>query len=334
MPLPNVSDVHVDQLLTNIAQVYLMGPSAFVAERVSPTVPVKKLTDRILQFDRADFFRDDARPRAPGTESQGGGFRIDTDETYNCQEWAWHYDLPDELRDNADQPIDLERSGTRWVTQILQIRRDRTWALRHFAAGLWTTQYTGVPGAPAPGQVRQWDDYVNSNPIADVENAKDAMHTLTGFEALESMGKIRMVIGRPVWRWLKHHPVIVNRYVFSQPVPVLTEPMVASALGVDELIVGKAVYTNTAEGGTPVVYQGILGRHALLMYVPDGPSLDTPSASYTFNYTGGNRMGQRLLMERYRSPLDSKFDRLVGSMFYDQRLLEPDLGVFIQTVVA
>ncbi|MFA4971870.1 MAG: hypothetical protein WC683_04605 [bacterium] len=310
-----------------MAQKFILDESAFVAPQVFPTVGVKKLSDRILQYPREAFFRDDARPRAPGKESQGGGFTVNTEETYSCREWAWHIDIPDELRDNADVPINLDRDGTEFVTQVLRIRRDLWWAQNFFATGLWTTEYLGVAGAPAAGQVRIWSDYVNSTPIQDIEAAKIAVWTMTGFQPNV------LVLGKNAWRYLKHHPTLVARYQYVQAVPVLTEPMVASIFGLDKVVVGRAVYTNTIERGAPVVYQGILGNHALLAYVQPAPSLMKPSAGYIYNYTGGNRQGLDIIMERYRSPLDEKFDRLVGSFYADMKLLEADLGAFFRNVV-
>lgn len=326
MPLPDVRDVHIDQLLTDVASKFMQDESAFVATQVFPQVGVKKLSDIVLQYDRADFMRDDAKPRAPGKESQGGGFRVHTDHHYVCQEWAWHIDIPDELRDNADSPIDMDRDGTQWVTQVLRIRRDRLWAARFFGAGIWTTQYTGVVGAPAAGQVRVWNDYVNSTPIQDVETAKIAVWQMTGFQPN------CLVVGKQVWRWLKHHPTILARYVFTEAVPSLTEQMVAKVFGLDKLVVGRGIFTATPEGNLPVVYGGILGLNALLCYVTPTPSLMQPSAGYVFNYTGGNRRGMDIIMERYRAPLDEKFDRITGSFYCDMDVLEPDLGVFFNGV--
>ena len=79
MPLitrPTASDVHVDVPLTNFSVKYMQDQGVFVAQRAMPDLPVQKQSDLYWEFDRADFFRDEAEERADGAESAGGGFGL------------------------------------------------------------------------------------------------------------------------------------------------------------------------------------------------------------------------------------------------------------------
>jgi len=317
-----------DPVLTIIASKFIQAPANFVADQVFPVVPVGQISGQIFTYDRSDWFRDDAAPRAPAKESQGGGYDMGV-ALYGCKEWAWHKDVADEEREQAIPPADPDRDAVEWITQILRIRRERVWERAFFRAGVWGTDWTGVAGVPAALQVRQWSDYVNSNPITDTENIIDQFITATGFEPNV------MAIGRPAWRALRNHPLIVARYIASSAgAPSLTEAQVAAVLGIPKLVVGKAAYTATPKGVAPTVYQGILGRHALVAYAPSAPSLSVPSAGYCYNYTGGSRGGFNSVIKRYRLANDADADRLTGSIVVDMHQLETVLGLFIENVVA
>jgi hypothetical protein len=126
MPQPTSTDVHVNAPLTNISIAYLQDASNFIASQVFPDVPVNKQSDRFYTYDRGNFNRDEAEKRAPGSESAGGGYTIDNTPTYFCDVWAFHKDIPDQVRDNSDAVLDPDREGTEYTTQKLLIRKVAT----------------------------------------------------------------------------------------------------------------------------------------------------------------------------------------------------------------
>ena len=74
-------------------------------------------------------------------------------------------------------------------------------------------------------------------------------------------------------------------------------------------------------------------KSALLSYAPSAPSLMTPSAGYTFNWTGyfaGNSQGLRIKTFRME-PIAS--DRVEGELTYDMRLVGKDMGVFFSAAI-
>ena len=326
MPQPTLGQVHVDRWLTNVAQKYLLDPGVFVYDQVFPVVPVNNQSDLVLKYDRTAFFRDAAEPRAPGKQSQGGGFTTSHD-MYSCMQWAYHMDVPDEVRLNADSPMNLDSDATDMVTQVLRIRMERLWALRYFVAGLWTTARTGVAGAPGAGQVRQWDDYVNSTPMVDIRNIKLAMWMLTGYQPNT------MAINKCTWYALRDHPTLVARLVFTQAVNKLTRAQVAALLDLTDIVVSESVYHRTPMGQSPVTMQPCLGRHALICYVPGGPSVMRPSAGYTFSWDRGNN-GAGIVIRRIRFVHGEDKDRIEGRFYRDCKVLEPALGAFIQNVIS
>jgi hypothetical protein len=72
----------------------------------------------------------------------------------------------------------------------------------------------------------------------------------------------------------------------------------------------------------------------LMRYAPSSPSLLTPSAGYTFvwsGYHGGNSEGIR--MKNFRMEQIAS-DRLECEMTYDMKVVSPDMGMFFRTVIA
>ena len=70
MPLPTSSDVHVNVPLTNIAVAFLQDTSQYINMRVFPRVPVAKESNRYFVYAKGDWYRSEARLRAPSASSK------------------------------------------------------------------------------------------------------------------------------------------------------------------------------------------------------------------------------------------------------------------------
>jgi hypothetical protein len=122
---PTASDVHVSRPLTNLSVAWAQKAENYVADKVFPLVRVMKQADQYRTYTRADWLRDEAAVRAAGTESAGGGFNLGSD-TYFCLKYAYHKDVDDDTRSNADAGINPDRDATQFVTQQLITRGSRT----------------------------------------------------------------------------------------------------------------------------------------------------------------------------------------------------------------
>lgn len=326
---PTPSDVHVNRPLTSISIAYLQSASSFIASRVFPTVPVAKQSDRYFQYDRGEFNRAMMEKRAPGTESAGSSYKLDSNPSYFCDIWALHKDIPDEVRANADQPLAPDREATEWLTLQALLRKEKLWASRYFAASLWGTEYTGVNSGPTGSQFLRWNDAA-SNPIEDIRAGATAMHIKTGFRPN------KLTLGRQVYDKLVDHPDIIDRVKYGQtpgsPATV-NKTALAQLFEIDEVLVMDAI-ENTAAEGQAASHSLVGGKHALLTYSPGAPGIMTASAGYTFAWNGmagvgpeGNRISTFRM-----DPIKS--DRAEIEMCFDLKLVAADLGVFFATAVA
>lgn len=311
---PTPADVHVNQPLTNIAVAFIQAADRFIADRVFPIVPVAKQSDRYFTYDRGDWLRGQAQLRAPATESAGGGWRLDNTNTYYCDVYAIHKDVDDQTRANSDQPINLDRDATQWVTQQLLIAREAIFVATALTTGVWGDDLQGGT------DVGSWAS-VSSDPVSDIGQAKDQVASATGFDPNT------LVLSPSAFRLLKNHDAVLERVKYTQR-GVLTADILAGLLDVERVFVARAVRNTGAEGGSADVDFLVTDACALLCYVEPQPSILKPSAGYTFVWSGllGAREGIRIKSFRIE-PLSA--DRIEGEMAFDVKVIAPECGVFL-----
>jgi hypothetical protein len=149
-----------------------------------------------------------------------------------------------------------------------------------------------------------------------------------------------MVMGADVMKELKNHPDLIDRIKYTQR-GVVTEDLIASLFGIPKVVVSYASKTdspriNDAAAQDAAATYDFIGdtKSAMLAYTPASPSLLTPAAGYTFvwsGYHGGNSEGIRIKQFRMEH---IAADRIEGEMTYDMKVVSPDMGIFLNTVVA
>ena len=325
MSKPTASDVHVNRPLTNIAVAYAQKAENYIADKVFPIVPVQKQSDRYFTFDKGDLLRDEAEERAPGTESAGSGVGIDNTPNYYAPVYAYHEDVDDQRKANADAPLTPMREASEQVTQKLLTKRERLWATAFFGTGIWDQDLTGVSASPSTNEFLQWND-ADSDPATDIAAANEVIRGATGYEGNT------LVLGASVYAVLKNNASVLDRIKYTQK-GVVTAELLAGLFDVERVLVAKAVYNSAAEGATATVTD-IFGKAALLCYAAPSPGIRTPSAGYTFAWTGllgAGAMGIRIKSFRMEH-LES--DRVEGEMAFAQKLVGADLGVYFTTAIA
>ena len=321
MPQPTASSVHVNAPLTQISIAFLQSQDRFIARKVFPEVRVKKQSDRYFLYEKKQWFRSDARERAPGTESAGSGFTIDNTPNYFATVWALHTDVDDQTRANADAPIQPDRDATEFVTRGILMRQELEWKARYFTTSVWIGSTTG--GDITPGIL--WSSG-GSTPIEDIRAQIIAVDIKTGFTPN------KLILGAEVWSVLQDHPDFQERIKYTQT-GILTTGLLAAILEIDEVLVAKAI-EDTADEGATASHSYIFGKDALLVYAAKSPGIKTPSGGYTFAWTGlfgSNASG--MTISRFRME-QLKSDRIEGEAAYDQKLVAAEMGAFFSAVVA
>jgi hypothetical protein len=310
MPQPTSSQVHVDAILTNISVAYMQMAENFIATKVFPVVPVSKQSDKFFTYTKNDWFRDEAQRRADATESAGGGYNLSTD-SYQADVYAFHKDIGDQTRANADAPINVDREAAEFVTGRMLLKMETQFVSNFFTTSIWATDSTPT---------NLWSDYTSSDPIGDIETGKRTILSTTGYEPNT------LVLGYDTFIQLKNHPDLVDRikYTSSQ---VLSESLLASLFGVPRVMVAKSLKATNNEGGSEA-YAFNYGKNALLTYSAPSAGLLQPSGGYVMSWTGvsqgiGATIGvSRMRMEQFKA------DRIEAEVAFDMKVIGSDLGYF------
>jgi len=316
MPQPTQNQVHVDAILTNISVAYFQKQENFIASKVFPIVPVSKQSDKFFTYTKNDWFRDEAQRRADATESAGGGYGLSTD-TYQADVFAFHKDIGDQTRANADAPINVDREATEFVTSRIALKMETQFVSSFFTSSIWGTDTT-------PSNL--WSDYTSSDPLGDVETGKRTILSTTGFEPNT------LVLGYDTFKTLKNHPDLVDRIKYTSA-QTLTADLMGSLFDIPRVFVAKAVKATNNEGGTEA-YDFTHGKHALLTYAAPSAGLLQPSGGYIMSWTGvsqglGATIGtSRIRMEQFKA------DRIESEVAFDMKVIGSDLGYFFASCVA
>jgi len=325
MPQPSINQVHVDAILTNASVAYIQSADNFIATKVFPIVPVDKQSNLYFKYTKEDWFRDDARLRADGSEAATSGYGLSTDNYY-ADVFAVKKAVGDQTMANFDNPLDPMRDAAKFTSQLLLNRLENQFVSDYITTGVWGTDYTGVSGTPTGTQFKQWSDLANSDPIQDIELAKAQIMSTTGFEPN------KLVLGYDVYRVLRNHPDIIDRVKYTgRDVP--DTQYLAQLFGLDEILVAKAV-KNTANEGQTGSFSFSFGKAALLVYSAPSPSLLTPSAGYSFQWRGVSEgLGLTVGTKQYR--LEQNAATYVESQIaFDNKVVAADLGAYFASAVA
>lgn len=332
MTQPTARAVHTDQPLTNISVAFLQNAANFVAPRVFPNIRVQKQSDVYYTYDRGFFNRNQAKLRAPATEAAIAGFGLSTD-TYRADVVALKAQMAWQVEANADSPVQLERANLELLLHQMMIKKEVDWASNYFTTGVWTTNYAGVASSPATGEVIQWSDQTSGDPIANIRDAKTDIMESTGFMPNT------MVMSQRVLDALIDHPDIVDRIKYSggvgnQNPAMASEQTLAQLFGLDRILVMRAIQNTAAEGDTNA-HSFIGGKNAMLCYTAPTPGLMTPSAGYTFTWSGYQGGGNEFGVTVTRREDDKiKATEIEAEMAYAQKLVAADLGAYFGSIVA
>lgn len=325
--MPEMTNLgHIDRALTNISVGYMQGADAFIADKVFPIVNVTKQSDVYYIYSKSDFFRNEVQERGRAAESAGGQWNMTVADPYHCRKYAYHYDITQEEKVNYDQPINVDRDTTEWLSQKMLLKREVDFTTKFFKTGVWGKDVTadGVT-------IKKWSN-PESDPIAQVNEEMLSFAEKTG-------KKPNFAIMSPdVFYALKNHDLIMDRIKYTQK-GIITLDLIAALFEVDKIFVPWAIYNagpqtpgyDETKASMSFMYKGSM----LLGYRASRPSLKEPTAGYIFAWTGlegasayGSRM-VRIKMDQ----LGLGTERLEMEMAYDQKVICADMGTFFTSLV-
>jgi hypothetical protein len=316
MPLPTISQVHVQSALTDLSIAYRQSTPA-VSDLIFPRVSVNKQSNKYYVWNKGDMWRAEARTRAPASDFARVGIRVSTDN-YNAIQYALEYLIADEIKANADAGIDIESTAAMYLVDQLNLQKDLD-----FAADFFTTSSGWASGTVGTA----WDTVTTGTPVTAIVGAVTTIRRALGGS---NQHKIVGLGGAKIRSALLTSDQVRDRtkYVNAGTFAAL-EGALAGVLGLDELVFSDREY-NTAKEGRAASYSPVFDNDFLVVAVPRNPGLSTPSAGYTFAWDE-NGKGD-MYTEMYREE-NKKADVLRAVCYYDQKQTGTDLGVFFSNPV-
>jgi hypothetical protein len=326
----DASQLYINRPLTNLLPAFIQDDEAFVSHKVFPIVRSEDPTGTIWTIPKGTFSRDEVRARAPLAKARKVEW-APAQDTYRTEFYSLGTDIPDQLRAVSQNPFNLDKIGTRQLTRMHQIRRERHFASTFMQTGVWGIDVAGVAAGPTGTQFLQWNNTA-STPLKDVTAWATRMQL-----ASEGVRPTGLLLGRRVWDALKNHPEILDRVNRGQTAGAaeVRKADVAALMELDEITVADASY-NTANEGQTAAFSQIVGDVALLYNAQRNPELMTPTAGVTIVWTGmlgGAANGWGFRVRQYRMP-DVLGDTIEVDQAFDMKKVSADLGVFANTVVA
>jgi hypothetical protein len=141
-----------------------------------------------------------------------------------------------------------------------------------------------------------------------------------------------LVLGAKVYSALKNHPDLRERIQFVSDT-IVTREIMARLFEVDNIYVARAVQATNLEGET-AAYDFMLGKHAWLGYVAPSPSMEEPSAGYTFTWSEVSD-GSTVAVGTSQMELPwLRSIRVESQLSWDVKITGTDLGAFFESAVS
>lgn len=258
----------IDPILSTVVQGYVHPEHIGMA--LFPRVPVLTSGGKIVEFGK-EAFRLYSTGRAPGTAFKRMQLGYEG-KPYALENHGLEAAVPREHQREASQVpgIDL---ATRYINAVMRVNslilESSQAMLARNAANYDANHKVTLSGTD------QWNDYTNSDPVGDINAAKEAIRSTTGIypNVIEIAAKVFDV--------LKEHPKIIDKIKYTQR-GIVTAELLAAVFDVAKVVVGKAIAFDDAGASID-----IWGKDVVLAYVPQTISgQEEPSYGYTYTMEG------------------------------------------------
>jgi hypothetical protein len=258
--MPLKSQLHVDQLLSNVSVKY--SNAELIAMKIFPEVPVKKDSDLFRVYERN--FRIPETKRATGGEARQHDFKVST-SSYNLEKHALKDYVADDAADNYDL-ADLRADTTEELTDVILRRMEKS------VADLFTTTNWSLNVSLTAAQAFNLDTTA-SNPIPVYDTACTTVINNSGFKPNMA------VIPRDGFVAIKNHQSVLDRVKYTSR--DMTPAMLGGLFDIQEILIANGAYDSSHEGATTTMTQ-FFGDISFVGYKPQRPGPKQASAGYIF----------------------------------------------------
>lgn len=319
MPTPQQS--HIDRPLTSHS-IATMPDMNFISRDAAPAIDVNFKSNDYTVYDKGAFLRTEAKPVPDGAEAPVRDYST-SENSYNTTIEGVKDKIGPVEEDNADPQYNLTMEATEGVTRDLLIKKEVDFYNTFFGSGIWTTE-TDLNSAS-----EQWDNDSN-DPIQQITQDLDTVQALSGRRPNT------MIFGPEAYTGFKNNSNVRDVINSVQAVTQANlDNAVADALGIDRIMVGRAIQDTANEGQNSSIDFISASKDALLAYVPDEMGLRTQTAMASFRWNGGSNLnfmdGVRI---RQWEDNDTESTFIEGKINYDHQVIGSDLAAYYENCVS
>lgn len=214
----------------------------------------------------------------------------------------------------------------------LKVTKEKRFFDQYFKTGVWQIDAKGVSTSPTGSQFLQWNNYSTATPISDLRRFVAAVKLQIGVKPTT------LTIAEDAWnaliecqQTLDTLSAITGNLSGNFDGSMVTEALIAKAIGIDEVIIANAVYR--AKDGADA--QPFAAGNALLTYSPKLGVTDifTPSSGVIFQHADVSGMGDigrvmtHYFSERYSTWMDAFFN-------VDMKIVMKKGGAYLYDIIA
>ena len=304
----------IDKFLTNASNMLL--PQNYISEMILPIVPRKQTTGKIANYGNGHLRIENTLHIGEGPYARVDSITRDSD-TYSIENHGLQGTITDEDFRNVEKPYDARIDEAIALTTHLWLGKEAGLANILQDPAIITQNSTLAGNAQYNNR-----DHADSNPIEDMQTARDTM--------LDSIGQSpnAAVMSRKVFNALRFHAQLLNTGFVQNRTGQLSGQELADVLELDQIFVGDAIF-NSAKQGQAAVIAPVWGKD--LIYVKIGkPALRQKVLGWTIIKSGTKpRQVQR---KKNFTPRGS--EEISVDDNYDQLILNAECAFLIQDAIA
>lgn len=312
--MPEAKSLHIDAILTNLSIKY--RNEAMLWAMLMPVVKVGKRSDKFWKYTKEDSYRlydDKIGPKSRPNEVDWSTVA----DNYSVKDHAFADWLPQEVIDNADNPLQPEIDTNDFLNMLLDIAQEKRVSDLVFNAATY----------PAGNKVTlsgtsQWGGSAD-DPVNDVIKAVEGTFLRAN----------TLIFGQEAWQKYRGLPEVLDAVkgaTRQQATPggLATINEIAGLFEVERVLVGRGRFITSKEGQTPT-YSRLWGKHCVAMSVEKSPGI----RSITFGMTFAE------MMKETQRDFDAKLG-VKGAHFFkvawnsDEKVIASDLGYMIENATA
>jgi len=296
-----------DPVLSQVALGYTNAQ--LIGGQLFPTLPNMKRGGQIVSFGK-EAFKIYNTLRATRAKAVRADWALLSPVILALEDHALEVPVDDSEIEEAIDPIVPESAATIIAQEAIAVEKEKKQADLAQTLGTYNSSNRVTLSGTA-----QWSDFVNSDPVNDVQVGREAIRAKIG------RYPNTLWLGPIVYTKLSQHPKLYQRFQYTLPGGIITPQLLAQVFNIDKVIVGQGVYSDAAGNFTD-----LWGKHAGLAWVPPGAGRYIPSFGYTPQLQGR----PRVLRYREEPNLNVVYDEDV----YQVVVTAKDAGYFIQNAVA